>query len=83
VTNAREFEKLTETVKGNVQANPKDLEDTKKGKPNISRIKCSRRNKNIYRNFGRKYIEAREPISKAGVDPYWKSLWGKGAQLNG
>jgi hypothetical protein len=27
-------------------------------------------------------MEAKEPISIAKVQPYWKSLWGEEAQLN-
>jgi hypothetical protein len=32
--------------------------------------------------LGTKNIDAREPISMAELDPYWKSLWGEEAQLN-
>ena len=40
VTNAREVAQLTETLKQKVQEKPKELEDKKKGKPSIVRIKC-------------------------------------------
>jgi len=36
----------------------------------------------VYRNLGTKNIKAREPISMADVEPYWKSLWGEEAELN-
>ena len=32
--------------------------------------------------MGTKNIEAREPISMAEEEPYWKSLWGEGSWLN-
>jgi hypothetical protein len=36
----------------------------------------------FYRNLGTKNIKAREPISTAEIEPYWKSLWGEEAHLN-
>lgn len=37
--------------------------------------------KKFYRNLGKENTEAREPMSMAEVEPYWKSLWGE-TQLN-
>jgi hypothetical protein len=36
----------------------------------------------FYRNLSTKNIEAREPLSMAEVEPYWKSLLGEKVQHN-
>jgi len=55
VTNAREFEHLTETLKEKRKQKPKDSEDTKKEKPSISRIRCSNKKpKNFTETWARR-----------------------------
>ena len=81
VTNAREVAQLTETLKQKLQAKAQRIRRYEKKENQYSQNKvCKENTKKFYRNLGVKNIEAREPLSMAEAETYWKSLWGEEAQ---
>jgi predicted alpha/beta-fold hydrolase len=70
----REIAQLTETLKQNAQAKAQQITRYEKRETQYIQNKVFKEDiKKIYRNFGMKNIETREPHSIAQVEPYWKS----------
>jgi len=83
VTNVRKVAQLTETLKQKVQAKAQRIRRYEKRESQYSQNKMFKEDtKRFYRNLGMKSKEAREPLSMAEADTYWKSLWGEEAQHN-
>ena len=83
MTNASEVGQLTETLKQKVQAKAQRIRRHEKRETQYSQNKMFKEDtKKFYRNLGMKNIEAREPLSMAEAETYWKSLWGEEAQHN-
>ena len=69
VTNDRKFARLTQTKKQKVQATAQEPEDTKKGQPSISRIRCSEKPNNYTETWAQRIQRPENPISMAEVEP--------------
>ena len=83
MTDAREVAQLTETLKQKVQAKAQRIRRYEKRKTQYNQKKIFKEDhKKFYRNLSMKIIEAREPLSMAEAETYWKSIWGEKAQHN-
>jgi len=51
-------------------------------KPNIPRIRCSKKPNNYTETWAQRTQRPQNPLSMAEVEPYWKSLWAEKAQYN-